>query len=91
MKDYETKPFFEMLGWQGGTIHQVSDEIGVPVEVLLYGKPSSTLGSNCDYMKGQYAFSTCSKEWVRERLLPMYKGNADFWLGYKIAYMIDCG
>lgn len=85
----ETKCFFDMLGWTGGTIHQVAEELGVDANDLLYGKPIQPLRTDCDYIKGQYAHDTCEKTWVRDRLLPKYKGNIDFWLGYKRAYYLQ--
>lgn len=79
----ENKCFYELLGWQGGTIHDVAKELGVDSTDLLYGKPKNSIGIDSDYMKGQFAFGTCSKEFVKNTLLPKYKGNLDFWLGYK--------
>lgn len=83
-----TQSLFALLGWTGGTIHQVSDEIGVDSDILLHGKPSSTYTAS-DYMLGQSAFSTCSREWITDRLLPQYKGNADFFLGYMRAAYVE--
>ena len=81
---------YNVLGWQGGTIHQVADELGIAVGSLLHGTfTQQHIGADHDYMKGQYAYSSCSTEWVRERLVPMYRGNLDFWLGYMRAYALD--
>jgi hypothetical protein len=76
------KALFELLDWQGGTVHQAADVVDVPAETLLYGMPVSTLGVGTAYMQGQCAFDTCSKEYTKNVLLKAYRGNADFWLGY---------
>lgn len=91
MTDFNpTGCFYDLLGWQGGTIHQVGHELGIRGSDLLTTKPKDT-ATDSDYMKGQYAYSTCSHKWVHERLIPKYRGNLDFWLGYKTAYLIDKG
>lgn len=76
-----TKALFELLDWQGGTVHQLADVVDVPAETLLYGMPVvKWIGSA--FMRGQFAFDTCSKEYTKTVLLKAYRGNADFWLGY---------
>lgn len=78
-----TQAIFNLLGWQGGTIHQLADVTGVDANSLLYGDPGEMkICSDSDWMKGQYAFSTCSTEFVRNNLLSQYKCCKDFWLGY---------
>lgn len=86
-----TKALFDLLGWQGGTIHQVAKELGfADTSILLYGKPEAThICMDSDYMLGHSAYSTCSQEWVKERLLPKYRGNKDFWLGYMRQAFLD--
>ncbi len=36
-----------LLGWQGGTIHQVSEETGLSVEDILHSKDIESLLQNC--------------------------------------------
>jgi hypothetical protein len=76
-----TKSLFELLDWQGGTVHQIADVFDVPAETLLYGMPSASC-LNSQYMRGQFAFDTCSKAYTKDVLLKAYRGSADFWLGY---------
>jgi hypothetical protein len=80
--------FLNLLGWQGGTIHQVGEALGIHGNDLITKQPSNTWADS-DYMKGQYAYTSCGVDWVRDRLLPEYKGNLDFWLGYQRAFFID--
>ena len=82
MTTNNTQSLYSLLHWQGGTIHQVSDVLDVPTETLLYGMPSNTRGAATPFMLGQWAFSSCSTEYIRNILLKSYRGNADFWLGY---------
>jgi hypothetical protein len=73
---------YNLMQWQGGTVHQLADVVDVPAETLLYGMPSNALGVNSSYIQGQSAFDTCRPEYVKAVLLKAYRGNADFWLGY---------
>ncbi len=81
-KPNNTKALFNLLGWQGGTIHQVGEALGVNGLDLIYNEPTNGRGLNRDYMAGQFAHDTCTLEYTREVLLPKYKGNLDFFLGY---------
>lgn len=75
-----TEALCRVLGWQGGTIHQVATETGCRVEHLLYGSVSDqTLTS--DYTKGWFSARTCSLEWNRKTNFPKHKGNLAFWIG----------
>ena len=80
--------FFDLAGTQGGTIHQIGDFLGINGNDLLTKQPESP-ATDSDYMKGQYAYTTCGQDWVRDRLLPKYRGNLDFWLGYQRAFFLD--
>jgi hypothetical protein len=73
---------YNLMQWQGGTIHQLADVVDVPAETLLYGMPSTTLGVNSAYIQGHCAFDTCRPEYVKSVLLKAYRSNANFWLGY---------
>jgi len=75
-----TEALCQVLGWQGGTIHQVALETGCPVDAILWGSPASTELSS-DYTGGWFASRTCSTEHLKSKLLPKYQGNVDFWLG----------
>lgn len=78
-----TKALYTMLGWQGGTIHDIALMLELTPEQLIYAKhDQGKIGIDSEYMQGQFAFSTCSTEYVKEKLLPINKGNLEFWLGY---------
>lgn len=76
-----TEALCKALGWQGGTIHQVSQEIGVDTQTILYGKPTLGEGLNTPYSHGWFAGRTCSVEHNKANIFPLRKGDADFWLG----------
>ena len=87
----ETKCFFDLLGWQGGTVHDAGKALGVDGLDLIHGTPDQHARENndytipSDYILGQYAHDTCGIEFARSRLIPKYKGNLNFWLGFKRA------
>lgn len=81
VKSNNVQCLYTLLGWQGGTIHQVGEALGVNGLDLIYNEPKETF-IDSDYMKGQFAHDTCSIEHIRTVLIPLYKGNLDFWLGY---------
>lgn len=68
----------KVLGWQGGTIHQVAEATGLSVSTILDGK--SREGS-ADFHGGWFAARTCSLEWNRAKNFPANQGNEQFWLG----------
>lgn len=82
MKQNNVFSLYDLLGWQGGTIHQLSDCFGVSSNDLVYGEPDNTIGIDSDWMLGQFAYDTCSKEFVMRELFARYRGVKDFWLGY---------
>jgi hypothetical protein len=69
-----------ILGWQGGTVHQVSQAIGVSVLDIIYGTPTSTQLAS-DYCGGWFAARTCTLEHLRANVFAQQRGNKDFWLG----------
>jgi len=68
------------LGYTGGTIHQIANETGVPVDQLLMGC-ASTVNIGSDYYNGASAVMTCSLEFNKKVNFPKACGKADFWLG----------
>lgn len=82
-----TKALFDLLP-EFSRVSAIEELTSLNNEQLTYGKPSKQYGQDSDFMKGQYAHDTCSKEFVLRKLVPMYKGNLDFWLGYmRAAYL----
>lgn len=81
---FRTEALCRVLGWQGGTVHQVALEIGVSSTDIIYGEPADTNGW---YAAGRASIRECSTEHVREqRHHPTFKGNKDFWLGVADQY-----
>lgn len=75
-----TQALCKAFGWQGGTIHQVSEETGCDVSAILNHKPTNTyLGSV--FSNGWFAGRTCSIEHNKSVNFPKYRGNIDFWIG----------
>jgi hypothetical protein len=75
-----TEALCNVLGWQGGTIHQVAKETGCALEDLLYGQPKSEhLGSS--YTSGWFASRTCSLLHRQQNVFPQHHGDIDFWIG----------
>lgn len=80
MQVTRTEALCRVLGWQGGTIHQIAAETGCTVEGLLYGEAKETHLLS-DNTKGWFAVRTCPLEYNRAKIFPKYKGNLEFWLG----------
>lgn len=76
---------YAYFGWKGGTIHQLEAETGVDAMTLLHA-PNMCQRIDDDYSKGAAALETCSLNWRRDRLAPMYKGNGPYWIG--VAYAL---
>ena len=72
-----TEALMRAFGWQGGTVHQICDIIGLDVNDFLYGEE---IESRIDHKKGSLAYRTCRKEF-NELHIETYKGNLQFWLG----------
>lgn len=75
-----TQALILALGWQGGTIHQVSQETGCDVQDLLYRMPESQHLSS-DNSSGWFAARTNDVEFNKLNIFPKMRGNLDFWLG----------
>lgn len=84
-----SRKLFDFLGWQGGTIHQVSQETGVPVETLLYEQPSEPRSWNPNrFTQGCLAAETCSLSY-RKQLVPKVHGDESFWIGVACSIRTD--
>lgn len=69
------------LGWQGGTVHQVSEEIGVSVQDILYKKIDRIEAMSFDYQSAWFAVRTCSQSFFLSNIAPKQHGNVLFWHG----------
>lgn len=63
------------FGWNGGTIHQLSEATGLSPCTLLYAEMKTGQRLSCGFS----AVRTCEKEWRVERLAPRERGNWSFW------------
>ncbi len=75
-----TEAIMFALGWQGGTVHQSSQETGISVANILDGQPSSE-HTGSDYCGGWFAARTNDLAFNTSNVFPKYHGNVDFWLG----------
>lgn len=76
--EQRTKALMYFLGWQGGTIHQVADEIGISA----YNIHNLDMdGPRDNATSGWFGVRTCGMDWRREVLLPKAKGDWSFWTG----------
>ncbi len=80
MAETRSSNLFRYFGWQGGTIHQISEETGVSVDDLLYGQPDSTRYLDSKFTHGACASETCGLS-MRLALAKEAKGLRDFWIG----------
>lgn len=76
-----TETLCRALGWQGGTVHQACKEIGVPVHDFLYADVELENGLASNFILGQSAIRTCSKEFFLNTLKPKNIGNLQYWFG----------
>lgn len=78
-----TLTLMHALGWQGGTIHQVSEVTGLEVEQILSlpdYKPEST-SILSDDSSGWFAVRTCDLSHNLRVNFPAHRGNIAFWYG----------
>lgn len=68
------------LNQDGGTIHDVSKLVNVPVHELLYGEPERVFTASPHYM-GACSVMTNSLKFNLETYFPQNYGDKDFWLG----------
>lgn len=83
-EEQRTKALYYYLGWQGGTVHQLANEIGLTVQQILYDEMPSkaeTATRARDFSHGFSAVRTCDLNWRVTKLLPEWKGNVDYWYG----------
>lgn len=73
-----TEALMRAFGWQGGTIHQISEETGCDAHDLIYGKSEEYA---LDNKLGWFAYKTCTLEHNQKQHTRQYRGNLQFWLG----------
>lgn len=72
----------QVLGYQGGTIHQVSQETGLSVnEILDLATTEHQIGLDSDQSKGFSSILTNSLEFNRLNLFHKVRGNIHYWFG----------
>lgn len=72
-----TEALMLALGWQGGTVHQVANELGLDAHEIIYADASEY---NQDHKGGWFAYRTNSLEF-NQRFKASERGNLQFWLG----------
>ncbi|AUR87610.1 hypothetical protein NVP1101O_199 [Vibrio phage 1.101.O._10N.261.45.C6] len=74
-----TEKFLELLGYKGGTIHQVSKVTGLTLDQILnlHTIPYTSYKTTSQ-ITGSVMF-TCSGIYIRETMSPEYRGDTDFW------------
>ena len=73
-----TAAVMSLIGWQGGTIHQLCEYLGIDVNKFLWDDKDLSKDSN--YTLGLYC-STNSKSYINSYIVPKYKGDAQYWIG----------
>lgn len=72
----------QALGYQGGTIHQASQETGLSVgQILDLDTYEGDKHLSSFYTGGWVAVRTCSVKFNKEVNFPKFFGNVDFWAG----------
>lgn len=84
------KNLYAYFGWQGGTIHQLTEVTGCNPDGLIYTVPDQmeTIRLDSDYSAGQSALATCGKEFRVNVLAPKHRGNLLFWVGVRNGYAV---
>lgn len=82
MASESTELVLNALGYQGGTIHQASEETGLTVqEILNLGFTEPQVGLGSDQSKGFSSVLTNSVSFNKEKVFPLFRGNISFWFG----------
>jgi len=76
-----TQKLLKILGYTGGTIHDLSKELGLPVNQIL---DIETAPYEAGVFEGKaksvgLIVNTCGSKWIKENLLPTYYGSFNFW------------
>lgn len=75
-----TELLCEVLGWQGGTVHQVAKETGLTVEQIV-NTDRNSLERHGGFSNGWLAARTCGIEHLRAVIFPKRQGDLAFWMG----------
>lgn len=73
-----TQCVMKAIGWQGGTVHQLCEHLGLEPYDFLYAKPKATY-TGSEYNKGLYWNTNSPRH--QKGLQKSQKGNLDYWLG----------
>lgn len=91
MKHTNTELLCFALGWQGGTIHQVSEETGLPVQEILSLPLNASYINEMTTAHGWFAVKTCSIKHLRDNVFHKRKGDVAFWSGAATAVQDSLG
>ena len=70
-----------VLGWQGGTVHQVSDATGLTVQEIIDTEKKLDKVKGESTSGGWFAVKTCTLTFNQDVNFPKAKGNLAFWMG----------
>ena len=74
-----TTNVMKVIGWKGGTVHDLCRYLGIDVHDFLY-KTSYASYTNSSYNQGLY-ITTCGVEFINKVLVPSKRGDVDYWIG----------
>lgn len=67
------------FGWQGGTVHQICEVVGLDTTEFLYSKEEE---HTLDHWKGWGSYRTCDAQYIKDKdFVGQNKGNLQYWLG----------
>lgn len=76
-----TELLCNVLGWQGGTVHQVARETGLTVEEIIYTDRTLDTINGKSTSPGWFANRTCSLDHQRAVCFPARQRDLAFWMG----------
>lgn len=76
-----TQKLLKILGYSGGTIHDLSKEIGLTVTQILDIENMRYTDGVFDSQAKSVGLitNTCGPVWIKENLIPVYYGSLNFW------------
>lgn len=81
-----TTAVMSLVGWQGGTVHQLCEYLGIDVNKFLWNEKDLSKDSN--YTIGLYC-STNSKDYINSYIVPKYKGDVQYWIGAAVGSLLN--
>ena len=79
-----TKNLFKLLGWQGGTVHDATSEIGVDAHDFLHAPADFDDNGPCPDFRAGYIEAADIALYIHAR-----RGNLHYWFGAVLAVEND--